>query len=288
MAKNRLGQGLSALINTDIEQIEAKEVLELDINKIRVNPDQPRRKFDQDKLEELALSIKQHGIIQPLIVQKVDDYYQLIAGERRLQAAKISGLSQVPVVLRQVEDEERLELAIVENLQRANLTAIEYAKAVQRLIDKYHLSYQQIAERLGKAKSTVVNMVRLLRLPEEIQEAVQSGHISEGHARAILSLESTKDQLYVLAEILHKKLSVRDVEKLVKLKASHPEQKSSKNFVSKIKLSTDRIKILSSKTGLSIQVKATAPKRGRVVISYESQQDLDKILGFLDGAQDED
>ncbi|MBP6005926.1 ParB/RepB/Spo0J family partition protein [Candidatus Saccharibacteria bacterium] len=288
MAKNRLGQGLSALIKTDIEQFDTQEVMELDLGRIKVNPDQPRRKFDQDKLEELALSIKQHGIIQPLIVQDTGESYQLIAGERRLQAAKIAGLGQVPVVVRKVEDEERLELAIVENLQRSNLTAIEYAKAVQRLIDKYHLNYQQIAERLGKAKSTVVNMVRLLRLPEEIQDAVQSGHISEGHARAILSLDSTKDQLYILAEILHKKLSVRDVEKLVKTKSSKSEQKSSKNFISQIKLSTDRVKSLSSKTGLAIQVKATAAKRGRVVINYESQEDLDRILDSLDGAQDED
>jgi len=224
-----LGRGLSSLIPKKVPENaiskenkkllsteESDRILKIPVDLIEVNPHQPRTEFDHDDLEDLMDSIKKHGIIQPLIVTKKQDGYQLIAGERRLRAAKILGLETVPAIVRQVGEQEKMELALIENIQRKNLNPIEKAIAYRKMIEEFSLSQEKIAERLGVGRSTITNSMRYLELPSRVQESLASGLITEGHAKNIAGLENEKKQLALLDKIVKNNYSVRETEKHVK------------------------------------------------------------------------
>ena len=209
-----LGKGLGALI-PQLEEDELKKTQELPISQIKVNPYQPRKEFDEASLQELADSIREHGIIQPLLVRSYKDHYQLIAGERRWRAAQIVGLKFVPVVIRDYNDQQMMEIALVENLQREDLNPLEEAEAYNKLIQEFGLTQEEVAQKVGKSRPAVANTLRLLQLPEEIKQLVAKNVISMGHARTILSLTDQELQHKVCKEIIEKNLSVRETEELV-------------------------------------------------------------------------
>jgi ParB family chromosome partitioning protein len=217
--RRALGRGLGALIPAEPKRATAPEEpdrppLAVPIDSIRPNPLQPRQQFSEDALAELAASITEKGILQPLLVRPRDGSYELIAGERRFRAAQRAGLKEVPVTVRLVEDADLLEIALIENIQRENLNAIEEGRAYRRLLDEFGLTQEQVAQRVGKDRSTIANTLRLLQLPLQIQAEIESGKLSAGHARALLSIESDEEKLRVAGEILGRRLSVRDTERL--------------------------------------------------------------------------
>ena len=235
--KSGLGKGLDLLIpnNTSIktdEKIEEKltekkaEVF-VKLSQVEPNKSQPRKNFNEDSLIELSESIKQFGVIQPLIVQKKDDYYEIIAGERRWRAAKLAGLKEIPVIIREYSDEERMEVALIENLQREDLNPVEEALAYKSLIKEYNLKQDEIAEKVSKSRTAVTNSMRLLNLPEEVQNMIVDEMISSGHGRALLSIEDEKIQINIANKIFEEKLSVRETEKLVKA-LNNPKEKKEK------------------------------------------------------------
>lgn len=280
---NNLGKGLQSLIppkkpgTSRSAPAVSQTVLYLETGKIKKNPHQPRKNFDKDRLKELADSVREHGILQPLVVTKFrDDEYQLIAGERRLEAAKIVGLSHVPVIVRDSSEQGKLELALVENLQRDNLNPIEKAHAFKKLIDEFNFIQQDVAKRIGKSREAVANTLRLLDLPAEIQRAILENKLSEGHGRVILSLPDIEKRLLLFREILKNGLSVRQAEALVeKVKAG-----LSKKF--KIKTRKDSyLKDLEDKLSdiLGTRVKLTRKgKKGKIIIEFFSQEELDGII----------
>ena len=224
--KSALGKGLGALIKqseTDIPERQANATNNIDIRNIEVNPYQPRTGFDTEALEELAASIKQLGIIQPITVREIDEgQYQIISGERRYRASLIAGLTEIPAYIRHADDNNMLELALVENIQREDLNAMEVAISYQRLLDECQLTQENVSERVGKKRSTIANYLRLLKLPAEIQLAIRQGQISMGHARALVNIEQTEHQLQLLHDIIENELSVRQVETAVR-QINHPE-----------------------------------------------------------------
>ena len=280
-----LGKGLQSLIPPKpVEnrgylggKDKTENILNLEIGKIKSNPHQPRKNFDKNKLEELADSIKEHGILQPLVVSKLkDDDFQLIAGERRLNAAKIAGLSHVPVIIRDSSEQEKLELALVENLQRDNLNPIERAYAFKKLIDEFNFIQADVAKRMGKSRETVANTVRLLDLPAEIQRAILESRLSEGHGRVILSAPDVEKKLLLFKAILKNGLSVRQAETLAKkITAGLP-----KKF--KIKSRKDpHLRDLENKLSdvLGTRVKLTKKgKKGKITIEFFSPEELDGII----------
>ena len=211
-SKGGLGRGLEALIPS----VPGKEkLMEISLDEVAPNPYQPRQTMNEDSLEELALSIKQHGLLQPIVVRKVEKGYEIIAGERRYRAAKKAGLQKIPALVKEVSDEELLEYALIENLQREDLNPIEAAYAIRKLMESFGLTQEEVADKIGKKRSTVANLLRLLKLPEDIQEMVSDGRLTMGHARALLSLDDPEEQRRVAKEILEHSLSVRDVEREV-------------------------------------------------------------------------
>jgi len=251
---------------------------EVPIEKIVPNPHQPRLHFDEEKLKELADSIKEHGILQPLVVTKTGDQYELIAGERRFQAAKRVGLASVPVIIRDVTEQEKLELAIIENIQRHNLNPIEEAKAFLRLVDEFNLPQEKVAEKMGKSRSAVANTLRLLNLPVEIQRAVSEGKISEGHAKALLSIENGEKQRAVFDLIIKEELTVRETELKVRSIAVKPHVRSAINLQPEI---LERTEHLTQVLGTKVRI-APSGKGGKVVIEYYSPEDLDGLLRRLE------
>lgn len=251
---------------------------EIPIEKIVPNPHQPRLHFDEEKLKELADSIKEHGILQPLVVTQKGDQYELIAGERRFQAAKRVGLATVPVVIRDVTEQEKLELAIIENIQRHNLNPIEEAKAFLRLVDEFNLPQEKVAEKMGKSRSAVANTLRLLHLPVEIQRAVSEGKISEGHAKALLSIENGEKQRAVFDLIIKEELTVRETELKVRSIAVKPHVRSAVNLQPEI---LERTEHLTQVLGTKVRI-APSGKGGKVVIEYYSPEDLDGLLRRLE------
>jgi len=227
--KNALGRGLGALIKqseTELPESQASATNLIDLQSIEVNPYQPRTGFDQEALEELAVSIKQLGIIQPITVREIDNgKYQIISGERRYRASLIAGLTEIPAFIRHADDNNMLELALVENIQREDLDAMEVAISYQRLIDECQLTQESVSERVGKKRSTIANYLRLLKLPAEIQLAIRQGKLSMGHARALVNVEQTEHQLRLLHDIVENELSVRQVENAVRqINQPEPEQ----------------------------------------------------------------
>ena len=278
-----VNQKQSALDKNDGKLKEKESVFLIEVDKIRENPLQPRRDFNEAELKSLADSIREHGILQPLIVTKIEEEipsgikvsYELVAGERRLKAAEMSGLNFVPAIIRQkTEDKEKLELALVENIQRADLNAIEKARGYERLAKEFGLMQKQIAEKVGQSRELIANTIRLLQLPIEIQKAIESGKISEGHGRAILTLDDNNQRQALFNEILIKNLSVRAVETL---------GRQIKGVSKRIKENTvdPETKVLESRLEdfLGTRVKlAKSGSRGRILIEFYSSEELNAIL----------
>jgi ParB family transcriptional regulator, chromosome partitioning protein len=283
-----LGRGLDSLIpkktivtkfSTDeINKIDDKNrILDIEPEKIQLNPHQPRQKFAHDDLEDLINSIKVYGIIQPLIVTKIDDSnYQLIAGERRLRSAKVLNLRTVPVIVREAKEQEKLELALIENLQRKNLNPLEEALSFKRLMDEFNLTQETVAQKIGKKRSSVANTLRLLSLPEEVQKAILDEKISEGHARAIAALENIQDQKELLRKILRNQLTVREVETQVK----QVKIKGSGMALSQDPIIREKEDKLRGILGYKVAIRKKN-KGGEVVILYNSQEDFNEIYRKL-------
>lgn len=283
MGKTALGRGFEGLIPTglDINAVATpgEQIRQMPLDDIIVNPDQPRREFDEKSLQELAESIKEHGIIQPLVVTPKDKKFRIVAGERRFRASKLAGLPKVPVIVRNHEELEELEIALVENVQRVDLSPLEQAVSIVRLRDQFSMSAGEIAKKLGKAETTVSNIVRLLQLPKEAIQALQDRTITEGHARAILALkydESLQKELLVL--ILKGNISVRAAEEFVKQKRT--EQKAATQPDSSA-IYTKRLAAIKKKSGLQLKL-MTRKKGGLVQISYKSDEEMKRILDILE------
>ncbi|TSD00177.1 MAG: Uncharacterized protein Athens071425_644 [Parcubacteria group bacterium Athens0714_25] len=247
---------------------------EVSIEKIQTNPYQPRTNFDQEKLEELAKSIKNHGIIQPLVVSRQGNGFELIAGERRFQAAKLAGLEKVPVVIRQIDDKQKLEMAIIENVQRHNLNPIEEARAYKRLMDDFQMNQEETAERMGKNRSSVANKLRLLQLPALAQKALVEGRITEGHAKALLAVEGQEKQLMLLEMILKNNLTVRQSE-------SKSQEITVKTHNRKMKVDPETKNLenrLADFFGTKVKIKSSGTSGGKILIEYYSDEELDGIL----------
>jgi ParB family chromosome partitioning protein len=282
--KIALGRGLDALIPdvgnlTDISS-ESKDYFLCDIDQINPNRFQPRRRFSAEELSELSDSIKQQGILQPLLVRPIDRGYELIAGERRLRAAKIAGLRQVPILIRETTDTALLELSIIENIQRENLNPIEEADAYYRLIEEFHLTQDQAASRVGKSRSAVANLLRLRQLPDEIKESIMDGRLSMGHARALLGCNSPVKQTAAWRSILSKKLSVRETEALVKRLNSEKNQPKTKEISSEDRLLSDISDDLARRLGTKVEIKRRGQK-GKLQIDFYSNDDLDRLITLL-------
>lgn len=296
MAKKRkaLGRGLSALLaeaDTPASRREVEEAIdtatnfsEIELAQIETNPYQPRTNFDETALEELADSIKVQGIIQPITVRKLSaDSYQLISGERRFQASKRAGLEKVPAYIRTADDQAMLELAIIENVQRENLNAIEIALSYQRLLSECDLKQEELGERVGKNRTTVNNYLRLLKLPPDIQLGVRDAKISMGHARAIIGIEDVDLQLAIYKKVISEDLSVRKTEELVR-NSSEPK-KAKTPAPQHNKLNPELVKLqerLSSHFGTKVVVKSESDKKGEIKIPYISVEDLNRILDILE------
>jgi ParB family chromosome partitioning protein len=303
--RNALGKGLGALLS-DKDQTNANienqaiaatnngpavnSIAAIPLDQIEANPYQPRDQFEEQALSELAESIKVQGIIQPLTVRRLSaKSYQLISGERRLRASKIAGLTEVPAYIRTANDQEMIEMALIENIQRENLNAMEVAFSFQRMIDECNLKQDELSGRVGKNRSTVTNYLRLLKLPPMIQAAIRDQQISMGHARAMVSIENVDQQLYVFKEILTKDLSVRKVEELVRaMSTPKKEGKEKENNTSKGKYLTSNFEYqkiqdeLSSKFGNKVLIKADDKGKGSINIPFLSTDDLNRILEMLD------
>ena len=286
--KNALGRGLGALIEGVEKEVLEKKVeanLQIAIESIEANPFQPRTRFDEQALEELASSIKQLGIVQPLTVRETGGgRYQLIVGERRLRAAKIAGLTHVPAFIRTADDQAMLELALVENIQREDLDAVEVAISYQRLIEECKLTQEQLSDRVGKQRSTVANYLRLLKLPAEIQLGLKNKLLTMGHARTLVNIEDAKKQIKVYYKIIDDDLSVRSAEELVRtlqtenFKDPLKVEKKKKLNEDFVQLSTHLEKLFSSKVNFRINEKG----KGKIVIQFDSPEDMERILGVFD------
>jgi ParB family chromosome partitioning protein len=275
LKKVTLGRGLDALIPTDKE---VKGYILADIDQIKPNAYQPRKDFGEDGIDELASSIKQKGIIQPLVGRRIGNGYEIIAGERRWRAAQKAGLKRIPIIVKDVSDSEILELALIENLQREDLNPIEEAIAYEQLIGDFGLTHDEISKRIGKDRSTITNQIRLLRLPERIKQAIMDREISAGHARALLSIESQTKALEILELIKRNKLSVRQTEKLVqglmKAREAEKKQKYVDPFLGNV------IEKLKSVLGTQIRI-IDRNGKGKIEIEYYSLDDLERIIESL-------
>jgi ParB family chromosome partitioning protein len=296
--KKALGRGLNALLSdsdtTDRLEVEAPvtDVLnptsginEIPVSEIETNPFQPRTHFDEDALLELAESIKVHGIIQPITVRRLAHHqYQLISGERRFQASKLAGLETIPAYIRSADDQQMLEMALIENIQRENLNAIEIALSYQRLISECNLKQEQLGERVGKNRATITNYLRLLKLPPDVQIAVRDNKLSMGHARAIINVESADQQLYIFKKTLAEDLSVRRVEELVRElgapKSTAANEESSNAATSASKEMVQLQSKLSSHFSTRVMVKSDG-RKGEIKIPFVSVEDLNRILDIL-------
>lgn len=252
------------------------------ISKIEPDRRQPRKNFDKDKLEELAASIQAKGLLEPIIVQRVGDHFEIIAGERRWRACKIAGLKEIPVIIKEYDELERVEVSLIENIQREDLNPIEEAKAYRRLIDEFHLKQDELAERVSKNRSSVANSMRLLKLCEEVQNLVVEEQISMGHARALLAVEDEELQKRLAVEIVNRKLSVRDTEKRIRELTAEKKDRTSKQKDSSLELIyRDLERKMNASLGMKVIIKNKGKENGRVEISFDSQDDLEKLMDRL-------
>ena len=286
--KSGLGKGLDALIapsaiSKQAEKsvvIEKKGVETLKITDIEPNRDQPRQKFDEDSLLELADSIKQFGVIQPLIVQKKGEHYEIIAGERRWRAARMAGIREVPVIIKDYSDQEVMEISLIENIQREDLNPIEEALAYKRLLDEYHLKQDEIAEKVSKSRTAVTNSIRLLKLEKRIQQMMIDDMISPGHARTLITIEDPELQYTLACKIFDEKLSVRETEKLIKSlqKEKKPKEKTEVENSFIYKDIEEKIKAI---LGTKVKVDHKANNQGKISIEYYSNEELERIVYLL-------
>ena len=278
--QNGLGRGLDAIL-------PKTETPEITISKIQTNPFQPRKEFDEDALEELASSIKELGIIQPITVRKLGfDKYQLISGERRLRASEMAGLTKIPTYIRIANDQQMLEMALVENIQRENLNPIEVALSFKRLIDECDLTQEACSERVGKNRSTITNFLRLLKLPEEIQLGLQMKKISMGHARALINVSDKQKQLNIYHDVMANGFSVREVEQIVKMFAEIDYKRTSKdkkvNIVNPLPFDKQRkMHELSNYLDREVQLKTNKKGKGKLTIPFSSDEDFEKIIALI-------
>jgi ParB family chromosome partitioning protein len=276
-----LGKGLGSLIpSSDEKKIEAsqksaalgREIMDVAIEDITPNPQQPRESFLHEEMEDLIASIKEHGILQPLVISPIESGYELIAGERRWRAAKMAGLRTVPAIVRGVKEQEKLELALIENIQRQDLNPLEEARAYKRLVDEFSLTQEQVAKKVGKSRPQVANHIRLLDLPVEIQEALASGEIPYTKARTLLALDNPQAQLKLFKKIVRDKLTVRDAEKSVSGSKNSVKAKDP-NLVA-------REEELRSVLGTKVEIKQNA-NGGQIIIEYYSDEELDSLVGRI-------
>ena len=297
--KTGLGKGLSALLN-DTEAVQSPKVQEqpvreekspspgnisfIKVSKVEVNPFQPRTEFDPEALRELSESIKLQGLIQPITVRKVDDNtFQLISGERRLRASKLAGIEEIPAYIRTANDQQMLEMALIENIQRENLNALEVAFSFQRMIDECSLKQEELGDRVSKNRSTVTNYLRLLKLPPVIQASIRDSVISMGHAKALLGVEDADKQLYVHREIIEKGLSVRKAEELVRLIQQQDIKKKESKEKEPMSFQYQKIQDdLASKFATRVTLKVQGKGKGAIEIPFMSEDDLSRILELLD------
>ncbi len=293
LGKNPLekkGKGLNAVIDggrtTKKEKpVEAPtgnggEIL-LPINEVEPNKNQPRKDFDHDALEELADSIRQHGIVQPIVVTKQKDYYEIIAGERRWRAAKIAELKEVPVVIKEYSPQEVMEVALIENIQREDLNPVEEARAYQHLIEEYNLKQEEVAKKVSKNRSTITNAIRLLKLPEPILDMLVTGELSSGHARAILAINDKDKQIKIAEKVIKDHLTVRDVERLSKAPDEKPQKTSQKKKLPQEAIYQDLEKKLTQALGTKVTINRKNATQGKIEIEYYSTDELDTLTGKL-------
>ena len=277
MQRRALGKGLKALIPVTDEKVGG--AFEIAVEDVRPNRYQPRKIFNDLKLTELVNSIREKGVVQPIIVQKSDSGYELIAGERRWRAAQKAGLNKIPAIIREVSSEESLELALIENIQRENLNPIEEARAYQRLSDEFYQTQEDIAKKIGKDRSTVANFLRLFKLPKEIQDSISNEELTMGHARALLSLDSAKEQLSLKDRIVKRKMSVREVESYVN-RSRETKKESSKKRVDIFK---DRLEgELQRFFGTEVRI-LKGRNKGKIEIIFYNDEDLERIIELIKG-----
>ncbi len=277
---NSLGRGLDALISTDsVKTGGSSSISEIAISKIKANPNQPRREFDPEALQELADSIKEIGIIQPITLRQMEDgTYQIIAGERRFRASQLAGLTALPAYIRTADDENVMEMALIENIQREDLNAMEIALAYQHLLDEYDLTQERLSERVGKKRTTIANYLRLLKLPAQIQMALKNHELDMGHARALLSLDNPVDQINLFQDIQVMGYSVRKVEEIIKKMKSTKTPAPAKSAGEYDLLK----KHLSNFFNTDVQLTCNAKGKGKIAITFKDEDELQRIITLLD------
>ena len=296
VAKRGLGKGLDSMIpdrgqslKKEVAKVEVENVSRetlIGINEIEPNKEQPRKVFDEDALQELADSIKQYGIIQPLVVQKKGNLYEIIAGERRWRAARIAGLKKVPVIVREYTEQEVAEISLIENIQRENLNPIEEAMAYQRLIQEFELKQDEVAERVSKSRTAITNSMRLLKLDVRVQQMLIDDMISSGHGRTLLAVEDGEQQYALATKIMDEKLSVRETEKLVKKILKNKEEEEKTKSASQVNPADDLIyrnleEKLKNVIGTKVSVNRKNNGKGKIEIEYYSQDELERIIDML-------
>ena len=303
--KGGLGKGLDSLIQsstsrpkaapeTEVKEKIIEKVVEKVVEKpveqkiklslIEPNREQPRKKFDEEALQELSDSIKQYGIIQPLVVKKNADYYEIIAGERRWRAAKMAGLKEVPVIIKEYTDQEIVEISLIENIQRENLNPIEEAIAYKRLLDEFHLKQEEVAKRVAKSRTTVTNSLRLLKLDEKVQQMVIEEKLTSGHVRALLAIEDKNAQYNIAKKVYDEKLNVRDTEKLVKLVLS-PKAPKVKKKLTHEEIYHDMEERMKEIFGSKVSIQRKSEHKGKIEIEYYSDEELERILDVMNTMQ---
>ena len=288
-AKKGLGKGLDSLITDKVSKPvkpkseHAADAVMMDIKKVEPNRDQTRKKFDEDALIELSESIKQFGILQPLLCQERDDYYEIIAGERRWRAAKMAGVKEVPVIIKKLTDQQIMEISLIENIQREDLNPIEEALAYKRLIEEFNLKQDEVAERVSKSRTAVTNSMRLLKLNEKVQQMVIDEMLTTGHARALLGIEDQELQYTLAQQIFDQKLSVRDTEKLVKsLQNNKKKAKAEKTVDPQMEaIYKDLEERLKKTMGTKVLINRKNDKAGKIEIEYYSHEELDRIIDLI-------
>lgn len=295
MAARGLGKGLDSLIPNAVGEAKGKKEAKqaapeekggqetvLKISMVEPNRKQPRKNFDEDSLQELSDSIKQFGLIQPILVQDRKDHYEIIAGERRWRAAKLAGLKEIPVIIRDYSEREIMEISLIENIQREDLNPIEEAQAYKRLLEEFHLKQDEVAERVSKSRAAVTNSMRLLKLSDEVQQMLIDDMISTGHARALLAIENAEEQYNVAQKIFDEKLSVRDVEKLVKNlhKPEKPAKKSSDDKLMET-IYLDIQEKLKARLSTKVTVSSKGDGAGKIEIEFYNHEDLDRLIDLM-------
>ena len=296
--RNGLGKGLDSLIPNKNDKVAKASVkteelrkktdeipsktgeIMVKINQVEPNRDQPRKDFDEDALMELADSIKQFGILQPLIVQKKNDYYEIIAGERRWRAAKIAGVKEVPIIVKEFSDQEIVEISLIENIQRENLNPIEEAMAYKRLLEEFNLKQDEVAERVSKSRTAVTNSMRLLKLSPRVQQMIVDDMISTGHARALLAIDDEEQQFILANRIFDEKLSVREIEKIVK-DLKNPKKEIKKTKIEQTFVYENIEEQMKNIIGTKVSVNPKANGKGKIEIEYYSEEELERIYDLI-------